>query len=306
MLVAAACTTTNSPATSPTPAPELSREDAITWARGIDPCALIGRDKLEALGTIEVVGTSSGSTSCEAHIDNGTEKGISVSWATAIVPKDFHAPGPGTVETVDGIEVRQIDTASSVPEDIRKQLVESRCSYDIAFENGIAVRMWVSTDRDRDACAIGLPLVRAVIAAWPEPPAQGSSPDTTITALTAAVPCAVVPELQKSHTVTLDWNEQSLTSCFFTIDGANVLAGFDYRATELLGVEGQPETFGGRAGFSTQDPSGETFARVAVGDEFDGVWAGKKARLVPVFEVNGDNHALVVDVVTAMLGQLPG
>ncbi|MGV0815654.1 DUF3558 family protein [Mycolicibacterium boenickei] len=307
-LLAAGCSTATGPSTAPSTTSSvptgLSRAEAITWARGIDPCALIEPSQLEALGTVSAVGTSANSTSCEARVDDGTERGIVVGWSTAFTPFDFLTSALGTLEEIDGRKARRIDAASTLAPAVRDQLVESDCSYDMAFENDIAVRMNVSMERDRNACATAEPLARAVISAWPEQPPQGTSPDTTVTVLTDASPCAVVPELQKSRKVTFDWKDQSLTTCFFTVDGADVLVGFDYRARELVTMDTEPTTFGDHAGYR-ETVQETTFARAIVGDEFGGVDSGRQRQLLPLVEVNGDDAAVVSDVMTSVLKQLP-
>ncbi|MGV0742284.1 DUF3558 family protein [Mycolicibacterium sp. XJ870] len=308
ILLAVGCSTATDTSTTPSKtaaAPAaLAPAEAITWARGIDPCALIDRQTFESFGTVSAIGTSSNSTSCEARVDDGTERGIAVSWSIALAPNDFLTSTLGTIVDIDGVKARRTDAASTLAPEVRDQLVESACNYDIAFENGIAVRMRVSMERDRNACATGESLVRAVISEWPEHPEQGSSPNTTVTVLTDASPCAVVPTLQQPREVVFDWKGQSLTSCSFTVDGTEVLVSFDYRARELVTTGANPATFGDHAGYS-EVFQGTTFARATVGEEFDGVEAGRQSRLVPVVEVNGEDTAVVFDVMASVLNQIP-
>lgn len=302
-------TTEPTPSAAPTsatkPMPKnLTRQDAIAWARGIDPCALIDRDKLAALGTIRAFGTASSPTSCAAHMDDGSDRGVDVDWAIAFTPTDFLTTPLGTLTEIDGARIRQIDSASALPPATRGQLVESRCNFDVPFENDIAVRMSVSMARDRKACTSGEALVRAVLSKWPSQPAQGSSPNTTVTALTRTAPCAVVPELQKVPGLVFDWKDQTLDSCFFKRGGMDLLVSFNYRTRELATVNAQPTVFGGHPGYTATD-RGTTTATAIVGDEFSGVGAGRERRLVPVVEVSGDNPAAVSDVMAAVLAQLP-
>jgi hypothetical protein len=297
------CSSTSTTEREPSP-PDLTRAEAITWARDIDPCALIDRDELESLGTVTATGTSGLSTDCEAVVDDGTDHGIGISWAVSFTPDDFHTAPFGAIENIDGVEARRIDSAEEQPAHQHEELVESRCNYDVPFENSIAVRMSVSMARDRDACTVGEQLVRNVISNWPEHPRQGSSPDTAVTVLTTAAPCAAVPELQQSHTVVFDWRNQSLNTCFLTIDGIDALVSFDYRELEQVTLDAEPAKFGDREGYS-EVYGGTTFARAVVGGEFDGALATRERRLVPVVEVNGDNTAAVFAVTTAVLDRLP-
>ncbi|WP_157849026.1 DUF3558 family protein [Mycolicibacterium setense] len=307
-LLAAGCSTATAPSTAPsttTSVPTaLSREKTIAWARGIDPCALISPDRLASLGTVKAIGTSSNSTSCEALVDDDTQHGIDISWSIAFTATDFLTSSVGALEEIDGRKVRRADPASAFAPDVRDQLVESACNYDVAFENDIAVRMRVSMERGHDACATAEPLARAVVSTWPEQPRQGSSPNTTVTVLTDALPCSVVAELQKSRNVTFDWKDQSLTSCFFTVDGTEILVTFAYEARELVTAGGAPMKFGEYDGYRKAH-EGTTFAGAIVGDGFDGVDAGRVSRLVPSVDVNGDDAAVVFDVTTAVLNQLP-
>ncbi len=281
----------------------LSRADAIGWARSIDPCALIDRDQLASIGTVGVYGTSSTSTACAAHVDDGTQHGLDVGWSIAFVPTDFTTSPLGAIEEIDGVKVRMIDTAQALPPAARSQLVESACNLDMALDNAIAVRMSVSMQRDQDACAKGRQLVPSVLAKWREHPKQGSSPATTVTVLTTASPCAVVPQLQKSRSLAFDWNDQSLDTCSFKLDGNDVLVTMAYRTREQVAM-GEPRTFGGHVGYHGASGT-ETSDRVIVGAEFTGGDAGHEAKRVPVVEVWGDGDPVVSDVTTAVLAQLP-
>lgn len=302
-LLVGGCSTTDSATPSAAPAADLPRPDAITWARGIDPCALLDTATFESYGPVDAFGTSSNSTSCEAHADDGASRGLRVSWSIADLPTDFHTAELGSLVDVDGVRVRQVDAASAMTPDLRDQLVESSCGHDIPFENSIAVRMSVSMDPDHDACEVGEALTRKVIDEWPKHPKQGSSPNTTVTVLTAAFPCAVVPVLQESRNVGFDWDDQSLNSCFFTVDGTGVLVSFDHRPDALASPDATPTRFGDRDGFVDQVAA---TALAVVGTEFDGVVAGSKTRLVPAVEVSGDDSAVNAAVMTAALSQLPG
>jgi len=281
----------------------LSRADAIDWARSIDPCALIDRDQLAATGTVGAYGTSSTSTACAAHVDDGTQYGMDIGWSIALVPTDFTMSPLGSIEEIDGVKVRMIDAARALPPAARGQLVESACSLDMALDNAIAVRMSVSIQRDQDACTKGRQRVPSVLAKWRDQPKQGSSAATTVTMLATASPCAVVPQLQKSRAVAFDWNDQSLNTCSFKLDGTDVLVTMAYRTRAQVAV-GEPRTFGGRAGY--REVSGtDTSDRVIVGVEFTGVDAGHDAKLIPIVEVRGDGATAVSDVTTAVLVQLP-
>jgi len=237
-------------------------------------------------------------------MDDGTDRGIDVDWSIAFTPTDFLTTPLGTLTEIDGTRIRQIDSASALPPEARGQLVESGCSIDLPFENDIAVRMSVSMARDRNACTSGEPLVRAVLSKWPSQPAQGSAPNTTVTVLTRAAPCAVVPEVQKDPGVVFDWKDQSLSSCFFKLGSTDLLVSFDYRTREHATINAQATTFGGRPGYTSTD-RGTTFATAIVGDEFTGVGTGRETRLVPVVEVTGDNPAAASDVMASVLKQLP-
>ena len=248
-LLAVACTDRPASSDDGAPAPEMSRADTIAWARGIDPCALIDRDALQTLGSVTAIGTAGQSTDCEAVIERDGAK-TSVSWAVAFLPTDFQTSTLGILETIDGKQVRKISAAAAYPPEQVAQLVESPCSYDIPFENAIAVRMRVSAPRDRDGCADGLPLVRDVLKNQPAQPKQGSSPATTTTVLTAAQPCASIPDLQQSHTVVFDWTDQSLNSCFLTIEGDEALVTFGYRTPIDVVTGAESTNFGDHLGYS--------------------------------------------------------
>ncbi len=255
----------------------MTRGEAVAWAQAIDPCALLDRGMLEGLGADVKIGTGSHSTECDASVSADSGKPLRVDLAIAFVPNDFRTSPLGELVTLDGVEVRRIDAVDSVPADQRDQLVESSCSYDLAFDHSIAVRMRVSAPRSQDACAAGERIAKGVIATWPSHPAQETSPDTVATVLTGAQPCAVVPVLQASHDVTFDWSEQSLTSCFLTVDGSDVVVSYDYRPTDL--------------------PPGEH--ELVVGEEFTGMGTGEKIKVVPVIDVSTESLPIATEVMAA-------
>ncbi|WP_158240362.1 DUF3558 family protein [Mycobacterium hubeiense] len=281
---------------------DLPREQTITWARDLDPCALIDRSEFESLGAVTALGTSSNSTSCEAVVDERAQRPISVGWSIAFTPTTF-LDATKRIQ-IDGVAVYTTDVADALPPGTRDQLVESGCEFTVPFENSIAVRMSVSMERDRNACAVGEPLVRNVLANWPDQPRQGTSPATTVTVLTNEAPCAVVARLRASRSVAFDWADQSLTSCFFTVDGIELLVSFDYRERGIVTINSEPTKFGDHDGYS-HIHQGTAFAQAIVGGEFGGVWSGRASQLVPVVEVTGDDATLVSAVMTSALDLLP-
>lgn len=296
-------TAAGSTSPSPTKPGAMSRADSIAWARTLDPCALVDRDRLALLGAVNAYGTSLSSTTCAAHADDGTERGVDLWWSIAFLPTDFATSALGAIGVIDGVKVRTIDPARALPAESRGQLVESACSLDLAVDDAIAVRMSISMQRDRDACARGQQLVPTALSQWREGRKQGSSAATAVTVLTTASPCAVVPELQKSRAVTFEWNDQSLDTCFFKLDGDEVLVTMGYRARAQAAV-GEPQTFDGHDGYQEVSATG-TSDRAIVGAEFAGVDVGRTTRLVPLVEVSADNPVVASDVLAAVLKQLP-
>jgi len=274
------CSTDKSPATthrSTDSSAELTRAETIAWARAIDPCALLDRDLLGKLGSDVTVGTSGRSTDCSASVETGSGTTLTVNLAIAFLPNDFRTSSLGEFITLDGVDALRINAVDTLPEGQRAQLVVGSCSYDLAFEHSIAVRMRVSAPRDQDACAPAEKIAKQVIATWPARPPQGTSPDTVVTALTAAEPCAVVPKLRQKHDVKFEWPEQSLNGCFLTLDGSEVLVSYDYRPTAL--------------------PPGEH--EQIVGAEFTAMVAGRKGPVVPVIDVSTESASAATEVLTA-------
>ncbi|WP_301123875.1 hypothetical protein [Mycolicibacterium fortuitum] len=276
------------------PAPHLTREAAIAWARGIDPCALVDRGALASLGPITTVGTSGRSTACEAALED-----TAASWSLILQSNEFHV---GSQVRIDGVTVRKVDAAELLPPLQRYMLIRRTCSYDVPFENSIAVRVQVTAPLEQDACGMGRPLVRSVLANWPKHPAQGSSPDTTLTPLTDALPCAAVPALKESHRVVMAVADQTLNTCVFTVEGAKVEIRFGYRDRDEAGSAARPATFGPHSG-SVEVSDGGALARVEMGSAFTGVQAGPR-RLVPSVDVRGDDAATVSVVMAEAVGQI--
>lgn len=294
-LLVAGCST--SPATTTDRPAELSREQAIALARGIDPCALVDRDALLSLGARTGIGTADQSTTCEATID-----ATSVRWSIILRPNDFYTSPQGSVEQFDGAAVRKADAAAALPAAQQYLLVKSSCTYTVALENSLAVRMSITADRDRNACEDGQPLINSVVTNWAKHPRQGTSPNTVVTVLTTATPCAAVEQLRQSHTVSFDWAKQDLNTCTFTVDGVDVQLGFDYSNPTALAA--QTARFGDHDGHIDTSQA-TTTAQVVVGNQFTGITNTKSSTLVPTVTVAGNHAPTVTQVMTAALGQIP-
>lgn len=268
------------------PPGQMTREQTIAWARGIDPCALVDRKAMQSLGGRTGIATSDESTMCEATID-----ATSVRWSITFRPTDFDtSPAFGPVQQIDGAQVRKVKTSGT------------QCAYTVALESELAVTMSIVTDQDRNACNDGEPLIKNLVANWSKYPRQGSSPSTVVTALTNTTPCVFVDQMRTSHTVEFDWAQQELNTCTLRLDGVDVQLRFGHSDPAGLAAA-QPARFGEHDGF-VDTAQATTTARAVVGDQFTGISRGKTTVLAPIITVSGNEAATVAAVMITALDQL--
>ncbi|MEV2220007.1 hypothetical protein AB0E01_09035 [Nocardia vinacea] len=282
-----------------------SRQEALTWSRAIDPCALVDRQVLASLGNDLQIGVSSGPSVCDAVVGGGPERGgaevmwfIGPTWLS-------RPPGQAEVVEIDGKQVHRTDRYMGLSSQERAELGENGCDYFIPYGTSVQAILTVSTASGTQACSPGEPLVRSMLANVARQPKQGTSPDTAITALTGtATPCVVVPQLEPDHRVEFTWEGQMNDKCTLTADGAHVEIGFEYRERATIPVQARQQEYDRYTGFE-YERHGDTVVDLVVGEEFSGVQDRRSARLVPIVTVQSPKPVVSRAVAAAVLPHLP-
>lgn len=284
--------------------PGDSRPETIGWAREVDPCALLDAGRLRTLGPEVILGTSSMTTNCSAVVTGGPDGRIDLDVRIGFAPQ-VETFKYGNVVEIEDRQVHRVDIRETVPAAQRDQLVQTECDYRIPLDGGLGVTVSVEMDRAADPCATGDELVPGIIQRWNEHPAQGSSPATTVTVLSSLrSPCVGLDELRASRKVEFDWQEQTLDSCYLTVDGASTLISLENRERDLITLDKQEIRLGDYVGYRSEH-QGDTFIDVIVGDEFPGVWGNRAITQLPIIGVMSNDPAVAQAVAENALARLP-
>ncbi|MFE6862624.1 hypothetical protein [Nocardia sp. NPDC057668] len=284
--------------------PGDSRSETIGWARAVDPCALLDAGELRELGPEVTVGTSSMTTNCSAVVTGGPDQRIDVDVRIGFAPQ-LETFKYGSMIEVQDRKVHRVDIRETVPAEQRDQLVQTECDYRIPLDGGLGVTVSVEMDRAADPCATGDKLIPGVIKQWNDHPAQGTSPATTVTVLSALTsPCVGLEKLQATRKVEFDWQEQTLDSCYLTVDGASTLISLENRERDLITLDKQEVRLGDYVGYRSEH-QGDTFIDVIVGEEFPGVWGNRSIRQLPIVGVMSNNPDVAQAVAENALAHLP-
>ncbi|MEE6169197.1 MULTISPECIES: hypothetical protein [unclassified Mycolicibacterium] len=264
VLLTTACTgETATPAASPTHPAGTDRQDVLRSVRGVDTCALYGGEQSVAGQSLTVLGPTS-VLGCDARIGEPGDKvdvslGLNVGPATPA--KEDSWVKHRTIDGVDVSSTSSLDAPNAPPKD---QVVSWSCNFVARYPDATAIMVTVTAPPKIDACPIGEELVRTAIREFAGRPQRGGS-DFPTTVLTGADPCASIKRLQPAHRI--DWNvpDSGVSTCTFSVDGAELTTSFDYRDPAQLVYDGaQPAIDGHR--FVGDIQSG--IFEVVVGDEF--------------------------------------
>lgn len=264
VLLTAACTgESGTPAASPTHAVGTDREDVLRSVRAVDTCALYGGEQSVAGRALTVLGPTS-VLACDARIGEPGDK-IDVSLGLNVGPatpaKEDSWVKHRTIDGVDVSSVSSFDAPNAPPKD---QVVSWSCNFVARYPDATAITATVTAPPAVDACPIGEELIRTAIRQFAERPQRGQS-DFPTTVLTGADPCAAIKRLQPAHRI--DWNvpDSAVSTCTFSVDGAELTTSFDYRDPAQLAYDGEQPAVGGHR-FVGDIQSG--VFEVVVGDEF--------------------------------------
>lgn len=228
VVVVAACSSSQEPTTATDPSSsDRSWSQVLSTLRAIDPCTLYGPNPRVGQDPITVVGMTS-TLSCIGRIDTSNGP-VDVSLGVNISSPRPSAPAVDTVQTIDGVEVTI--ASSKAPPLLgprTPKLVTASCDYTARYPDRALVGAYVSASPQVDTCAIAETVIREAIATYrTRPHANPNTPGRT--ALSGADPCAAARQLESTHDVGFDFDNSSLSSCFFTLDGSQpIVVSFDY------------------------------------------------------------------------------
>ncbi|MGW5385346.1 peptidase [Nocardia sp. NPDC003963] len=289
---------TRSPAAAPGPPPEFwsvvadtpQQHAAVAQAtREIDVCALLPRETLDDLGLGDIRDVTVGLDTCRAALGAAADP-ATLTWHTTLLPT--LTPSRGISKQLGDVNIALIPGRDGDPR---------ACGATARFPAGAAFYLGISVP-DRDSCAVADGLLPGMIDRWRQSPGQGTSPDTVITVLLGADPCAVRAKL----TGTADTDQRRLTQCLFGYRNETVTVGYEYRVPEQLRARSTEEKIGDRAvlrSTSLYDPSIPIYNAV-VGPELP---SGSTAFVprIPVVEVTSATDDVARQVMSEVLTLFP-
>ncbi|MGS2805810.1 hypothetical protein [Nocardia sp. MW-W600-9] len=220
------------------PTTDTERRAVLAAARAIDPCALIPRATLDALGTVQTVDATA-PDSCVAEL-NSTDLGkqTRLAWTVLVAPSPSD-PYPGGVERTIGDATVLADRDTEPEPDV----VVRSCAARARFPVTIGLFVHAATPITDLPCALLDRVLPGALELLRTQPAIGTSPDTPKTALAVADPCAVLSELG----VTTPLDRQLLHRCVFDYQGTKVDLQYQYdykgmvaKGDPILVVNGHP------------------------------------------------------------------
>lgn len=272
------------------PADTPQQQAAVAQAtRRIDVCALLPRDTLEdlELGAPEEV--TVGLDSCRARLGESADA-TTLTWHTTLLPP--LAPRLGTVTRIEDVDVLLVPDRGPEPR---------ACGATGRFPSGAAFYLGLA-NADRNPCEVAESLLPGMVERWRRSPPQGTSPDTVVTVLTGADPCAVRAQLRD----TADTDELRLTQCLFRYRDETVTVSYDYRVPDQIRARATEEKIDDRPVFRTTSLYDDRIPiySAVVGPELP---AGSTAFVprVPAVEVTSATDDVARDVLSHVLALFP-
>lgn len=285
---------------SPGPPPEFWSAPADTphqhavvaqATREIDVCALLPRDVLDDLGLGDIQSVTVGLDSCRAVLGHAAAREAgTLTWHTTLLPA--LTPSRGISKQLGDVNAVLVPGRDNDPR---------ACGATARFPAGAAFYLGLSVP-DRDSCSVADSLLPGMIERWRQSPVQGTSPDTVITVLLGADPCAVRTRL----TGTVDTDQHRLTQCLFGYRDETVTVGYEYRVPDQVRARGTEETIDNRTVFrstSLYDNSIPIYSAV-VGPDLPLESTAFVPR-VPVVEVTSATDGVARRVMSEVLALFP-
>ncbi|MBF6351274.1 MULTISPECIES: hypothetical protein [Nocardia] len=264
--------------------------------RALDVCALLPREELATVG--EVVVRTTGPGACEATAGEET----TVIWSVEVDAVTGATEMPyGRTSTVGDTSVWTVSDRDTRPDADPAELTERTCSATARYPSTASFYLQATTPPETDPCPIVEKLLPTALTQWAAEPAQGSSPDTEVTALTGQDPCAVPRTLDGAA---LD-DAQTLWTCSFTYRGDEILMEYKYQPI-IAGVEREVEfTVAGNPVDRYDAGDGHLTYNAVAGAPVAVEEATYSNGREPMVSVHGSDAAVLEEVVRLVVEQLP-
>ncbi|MFC4375025.1 peptidase [Nocardia halotolerans] len=269
---------------STAPQTDAQRAEVATRARLIDVCALVPRTELAELGAVREV-VNDQTDSCRVELGGEGSDTYELNWASMIMFDDVPRPGASVVPLGAA-------SLSLMPEHT-PTATERSCSAIARFPAGAALYLDATTFPSTDPCARLETVAAGAVERWLTAPPQGSSPDTQLTVLHGADPCAVRALLEGTG----PFGSPTLKNCGFTYRGVDVVVSYENRGPLGDATVQMPD---GRTAHSIDDTS----YTVVVGPALPGEpsYFGPSA---PVVDVFADSPEVATEVLRQVLTLFP-
>ncbi|MEU2251627.1 hypothetical protein ABZ540_00450 [Nocardia xishanensis] len=251
------------PAISWSTAPASDEEYLAVMAavRAIDPCAIIPRQELTAIGTVVKVEARSTYT-CEATLGSAEfGKSTIVRWSLGVsrdpVEGSDTMEPPARIGDATMVVDREADAAE-------QGSMTRTCTALGQFPSTVLLDVNVVTPTDQLPCALAKKVMSNALDVLRTAPAAGTSPDTPKTVLSGADPCAVLDSLG----TTTPASEHYLFGCVFQYKGSDIDLQYAYEG-ELIATGGTPVLeVNGHRGYDRRSTTETYWYSVVVGPAF--------------------------------------
>lgn len=216
------------------PQNDAQRFEVLRRVRAIDPCALIPRAELDAVGPVALIEPDTVGCGVQYNAAAPDAKAARVDLAILTGPTfEDAARNDGVVTQIGDVSLR-------VANNRERGLADSPgCAARLDFRSGMAVTLAADLPTTADPCAVTESLARTVLREWSREPARDPARNSV---LGGADPCAVLPELE----VTANPRDLNADTCSFTYRGGQFTVMFAYLGES---TEGSPVPFGRRTAY---------------------------------------------------------
>lgn len=279
------------------PSTDEQRLALLAAVRAIDPCALIPRTVLDELGTVVSV-TATATDTCVAELNSTEfEKRTRLNWSMFLDTEQ--------VEPFCGGVVRQVAGATVVAErdtEPDPDVLIHTCTALARFPATVGLHLMVSTPVADKPCAVLDQVLPDAVDRLRDQPANGTSPDTPITPLTGADPCATATELGIVTPVT----KQFLRGCVFEYRGTTIDLQYSYDQQGVV-TQGDPiPTGNGHPGYDLRSRTETYWYAAILGPPLpESGPASTLGPRVPVVKLMGSDPAVLHEVLRHTAGLFP-
>lgn len=270
----------------------------VNAIRTVDPCALIPRAELGALGAVRSVRVRKPEW-CEAELGPAESgKGTKFSWSLMYTTKGITPNEKGHTEKLGAVSVHAVSDAEAWP-DKKDQFTERNCTTSLNFPSGAAVMMFTTTPKDTEPCPVAKSVLPTLLGNLDRAPAHGTSPDTPRTVLHGQDPCAAASALGVMPAVA----DQREWRCVFTYRGDEIEVEFTYDREQFF-LDHEVVRIGDRD-VRHDDVAGFHSYTAVVGPQVHDGDDSLLGMLVPIISVIGKDRGLTEEVVGKAVAPFP-